>query len=153
MSDHVFVLVTHSGQRAEGVASKYVSRRSRLCARLLWVTMKNALLVVLAVLGALGVLFISIYLLRKARNMSAADGAKSFRYVKLSQNGERVTESQCLVDVSTDEEDDEDDDDESSPATIDVESRTAGVVRMNGQAAGYRKSALAENETDEELLQ
>ncbi|KAL1416139.1 hypothetical protein MTO96_006408 [Rhipicephalus appendiculatus] len=116
--------------------------------------MKNALLVVLAVLGALGVLFITIYLLRKARNMSAGDGTKSFRYVKLSQNGERVTESQCLVDVSTDEEDDEDDDDdESSPATIDVESRTAGVVRMNGQAAGYRKSALAENETDEELLQ
>uniref|UniRef100_A0A131X9X8 Uncharacterized protein n=1 Tax=Hyalomma excavatum TaxID=257692 RepID=A0A131X9X8_9ACAR len=114
--------------------------------------MKNALLVVLAVLGALGVLFISIYLLRKARNMSA-DGGKSFRYVKLSQNGERVTESQCLVDVSTDEEEDDDEDDESSPATIDVESRTAGVVRMNGQAAGYRKSALAENETDEELLQ
>lgn len=112
--------------------------------------MKNVLLVVLAVLGALGVLFISIYLLRKARVMSA-DGAKSFRYVKLSQNGERVTESQCLVDVSTDEEED-DDDNESSPATIDVESRTAGVVRMNGQA-GYRKSALAENETDEELLQ
>lgn len=152
----MFVFVTHSDPRAGGVvASKYVSRRhSRLCARLSGVTMKNALLVVVAVLGALGVLFISIYLLRKARNMGAADGAKSFRYVKLSQNGERVTESQCLVDVSTDEEDDEDDDDdESSPATIDVESRTAGVVRMNGQAAGYRKSALAENETDEELLQ
>ncbi|KAK8762392.1 hypothetical protein V5799_026345 [Amblyomma americanum] len=79
------------------------------------------------------------------------EGAKSFRYVKLSQNSDRVTESQCLVDVSTDEDDD-DEDDESSPATIDVESRTTGVVRMNGQA-GYRKSALAENETDEELLQ
>uniref|UniRef100_A0A023G950 Uncharacterized protein n=1 Tax=Amblyomma triste TaxID=251400 RepID=A0A023G950_AMBTT len=112
--------------------------------------MKNALLAVLAVLGALGVLFISIYLLRRARVMNG-EGAKSFRYVKLSQNGDRVTESQCLVDVSTDEDDD-DEDDESSPATIDVESRTTGVVRMNGQA-GYRKSALAENETDEELLQ
>uniref|UniRef100_A0A1E1WXB5 Uncharacterized protein n=1 Tax=Amblyomma aureolatum TaxID=187763 RepID=A0A1E1WXB5_9ACAR len=112
--------------------------------------MKNALLAVLAVLGALGVLFISIYLLRRARIMNG-EGAKSFRYVKLSQNGDRVTESQCLVDVSTDEDDD-DEDDESSPATIDVESRTTGVVRMNGQA-GYRKSALAENETDEELLQ
>lgn len=113
--------------------------------------MKNALLAVLAVLGALGVLFISIYLLRRARIMNG-EGAKSFRYVKLSQNGDRVTESQCLVDVSTDDDDDDDEDDESSPATIDVESRTTGVVRMNGQA-GYRKSALAENETDEELLQ
>lgn len=113
--------------------------------------MKNALLAVLAVLGAVGVLLITIYLLRKARILNG-EGAKSFRYIKLSQNGERVTESQCLVDVSTDDEEDDDEDDESSPATIDVESRTAGVVRVNGQA-GYRRSAVAENETDEELLQ
>lgn len=80
------------------------------------------------------------------------EGAKSFRYIRLSQNSERVTESQCLVDVSTEEEDDDEDDD-GSPATIDVESRTAGMIKMNGQANYRRASAVTENETDEELLQ
>uniref|UniRef100_V5HTA3 Putative secreted protein n=1 Tax=Ixodes ricinus TaxID=34613 RepID=V5HTA3_IXORI len=114
--------------------------------------MKYVLLIALATLGALGILVVSIYLLRRARIMNC-EGAKSFRYIRLSQNSERVTESQCLVDVSTEEDDDEDDEESSSPATIDVESRTASVVKANGQSAYRRSSAVAENETDEELLQ
>lgn len=106
--------------------------------------MKYVLLIVVAVVGALGILAVSIYLLRKTR-LLGGDGSRSFRYIRLSQTADQVTESQCLVNASTDEDDD---DDESSPATIDVESRT---VKVNGQ--GHCKAKVVENETDEELLQ
>uniref|UniRef100_A0A2R5LCT3 Putative secreted protein n=1 Tax=Ornithodoros turicata TaxID=34597 RepID=A0A2R5LCT3_9ACAR len=109
--------------------------------------MKNVLIIVVAVFGALGILALSIYLLRKSRLINK-DSARGCRYIRLSQTADQVTESQCLVSASTDEEDDEEDDDESSPATIDVESRT---IKVNGTYRGT--SHAAANETDEELLQ
>uniref|UniRef100_A0A090XCP1 Putative conserved plasma membrane protein n=1 Tax=Ixodes ricinus TaxID=34613 RepID=A0A090XCP1_IXORI len=115
--------------------------------------MKYVLLIALATLGALGILVVSIYLLRRARIMNC-EGAKSFRYIRLTpkqrardgkpvprrrldRRGRRRRRRRELT----------------SPATVDVESRTASVVKANGQSAYRRSSAVAENETDEELLQ